>query len=122
MSKFKSIADELKAVVTTEVADLSTSDRIVVSTLLAFHLVTEAFEAEARDGTPEERAALKADVLAVVHDLLSSLDIPYVPDYIENTVKGLIEVPLSQGLDQLGVKFAEVRAKVDEVVKKSTAK
>ena len=122
MSTAKSLVDDLVAVLSVDIEGLSSSERFIYATLIVGHLVSHVYETESRDGTDAERVQLKKDIIEVVHELLGKLDIPYVPDYMEAMVKSLIEQPLATGLDEIGKKFAEVRGKVEDVVKKARAK
>lgn len=120
MSKAHELLKQAIAIFKTDVEGMQASERYVYGVLVVAHLVAHVYETESRDGTDAERAELKQDLLNAFHELFVQIDIPYVPKSMEVLVESLLTQPLANGLDVLGAKFAEFRAKIDELVNKVT--
>ncbi len=98
-------------------ADLTESKRALLGALVIGDVITEIYQTECLTATDADRAALKADLLQLFHDVFNSITIPYVPAAFKGVLAGLLEQPLEQGLDLLHNEFATLRAEVDAALK-----
>lgn len=96
---------------------VSTSTRVFFSGLVIVHVACHVFESLSRDGTAEDRAKLKADMIRAYHDFVAPLDIPGIPNYIEPLLDNAIETGIGATADALMEKVLEVHAAIDVLLK-----
>ena len=93
--------------------------KLAVAGLVALNGVANVVEAVGHTGTDQERAALKADLIAVYNERIAPLNIRTIPDRfgIEAMFDSYVGALLASGVDAGYEYLAQVRAEVDAAVK-----
>lgn len=96
--------------------DLPAGQKALFVSLVFVHMTAEIVEALSRCGTDEDRAQLKADVLKVVHEHVTPLDIPGLPNIIEPYIDNALETGVGAGLDVAFAKLSEIKVEIDKIL------
>lgn len=117
MSKAYDLFNEGMKILKSKTANVSDARKLLLGALVLLHMAAHIYESVSRDGTDEERANLRADVLRVFRELCTEIDLPGVPDFIEPLVDNVLEAALLKGMDTLHDQINEIHDEINALLK-----
>lgn len=119
MSKAYDLFEQGLKILKSKTEGVSDARKAILGSLVLLHMAAHVYETVSRDGTDQDRADLRADILKAFRELCSEIDLPGVPDFIEPLVDNVLEAALLKGMDSLHDQINEIHAEIAELLASS---
>lgn len=117
MSKTYDLFEQGLKILRSKTEGVSDARKVVLGVLVLLHVAAHMYETVSRDGTDQDRADLRADILKAFRDLCSEIDLPGVPDFTEPLIDNVLEAALLKGMDTLHDQINEIHDEIDALLK-----